>query len=230
MRASGLIALKLREGDELIGVDITDGNSEIMLFSAQGRVVRFAETAVRAMGRTATGVRGIKLSTTEISSEEIEEAEIIETDNEEAEDSSSVSLDKDRVVSLVIPRTEGDILTVTQNGYGKRTVISEYPVKSRATKGVVSIKVNERNGKVVAAVQAEETDQIMLITDAGTLVRTRVAEVSLVGRNTQGVRIIRTAEDEQVVSLERVCEPEDDENESLDALENAETAETSTEE
>ncbi|VTR50745.1 DNA gyrase subunit A [Actinobacillus pleuropneumoniae] len=227
VRSSGLIALKLREGDELIGVDITDGESEIMLFSAQGRVVRFAEKAVRAMGRTATGVRGIKLATTDISSEEIEEAEIVEIENEEA-DESSVSLDTDRVVSLVIPRTEGDILTVTQNGFGKRTVIGEYPVKSRATKGVVSIKVNERNGKVVAAVQVEEADQIMLITDAGTLVRTRVAEVSLVGRNTQGVRIIRTADDESVVSVERVCEP-DDEDENSEALDNVESTETSTE-
>ena len=133
------------------------------------------------------------------------------------------------MVSLVIPHNEGEILTVTQNGFGKRTALSEYPIKSRATKGVVSIKVNERNGKVVAAVQVEEADQIMLITDAGTLVRTRVAEVSLVGRNTQGVRIIRTADDESVVSLERVCEPEEDE-ESVDGAENHDTSvETSSE-
>ncbi|MCK3654318.1 DNA gyrase subunit A [Pasteurellaceae bacterium Macca] len=209
VRSSGLIALKLRDGDELIGVDITNGESEIMLFSAQGRVVRFAEKAVRAMGRTATGVRGIKLATTEMAAEEIEEAEIVELENEESEE--SINLNTDKVVSLVIPHTEGEILTVTQNGYGKRTALAEYPVKSRATKGVVSIKVNERNGKVVAAVQADENDQIMLITDAGTLVRTRVNEVSLVGRNTQGVRIIRTAEDEQVVSLERICDLDEEE-------------------
>ena len=208
VRANGLIALTLREGDELIGVDITNGESEIMLFSAQGRVVRFEEKAVRAMGRTATGVRGIKLATTEIS-DEVEEAEIVDIESEESDE--SINLNTDKVVSLVIPHTEGDILTVTQNGYGKRTALTEYPVKSRATKGVVSIKVNERNGKVVAAVQVEETDQIMLITDAGTLVRTRVSEVSLVGRNTQGVRIIRTAEDEQVVSLERICDADDEE-------------------
>ncbi|VTU07402.1 DNA gyrase subunit A [Actinobacillus indolicus] len=211
VRSSGLIALKLREGDELIGVDITNGDSEIMLFSAQGRVVRFAETQVRGMGRVATGVRGIKLATTEISADDVEEVEIETVENEDAEETSSVNLTTDKVVSLVIPHTQGEILTVTQNGYGKRTALSEYPVKSRATKGVVSIKVNERNGKVVAAVQVEENDQIMLITDAGTLVRTRVNEVSLVGRNTQGVRIIRTAEDEKVVSLERICDLEDDE-------------------
>lgn len=210
VRSSGLIALKLREGDELIGVDITNGESEIMLFSAQGRVVRFAETQVRGMGRVATGVRGIKLATTEIS-DEVEDVEIETVENEDAEETSSVNLTTDKVVSLVIPHTQGEILTVTQNGYGKRTALSEYPVKSRATKGVVSIKVNERNGKVVAAVQVEENDQIMLITDAGTLVRTRVNEVSLVGRNTQGVRIIRTADDEHVVSLERICDVDEEE-------------------
>ncbi|MDH2997913.1 DNA gyrase subunit A [Pasteurellaceae bacterium LFhippo2] len=213
VRSSGLIALKLREGDELIGVDITNGDSEIMLFSAQGRVVRFAEKAVRSMGRVATGVRGIKLATTELA-DDIEDAEIEPIENEEAEDTSSVNLTADKVVSLVIPHNEGDILTVTQNGFGKRTALSEYPIKSRATKGVVSIKTSERNGKVVAAVQVEENDQIMLITDAGTLVRTRVNEVALVGRNTQGVRIIRTAEDEQVVSLERICEIEDENDEN----------------
>ena len=209
VRSSGLIALKLREGDELIGVDITNGDSEIMLFSAQGRVVRFEEKAVRPMGRTATGVKGMKLATTEISLEEIEDVEVENIEGEEM-DETGVNLTTDKIVSLVIPHTQGEILTVTQNGYGKRTALTEYPVKSRATKGVVSIKVNERNGKVVAAVQVEENDQIMLITDAGTLVRTRVSEVSLVGRNTQGVRIIRTAEDEQVVSLERICEVEGD--------------------
>lgn len=212
VRSSGLIALKLRDGDELIGVDITNGDSEIMLFSAQGRVVRFNESGVRGMGRIATGVKGIKLATTEISAEEVEEVEVDTVENDEA-DETSVNLSTDKVVSLVIPHTQGEILTVTQNGYGKRTALSEYPVKSRATKGVVSIKVNERNGKVVAAVQVEENDQIMLITDAGTLVRTRVNEVSLVGRNTQGVRIIRTAETESVVSLERICEIEEDETE-----------------
>lgn len=212
VRSSGLIALKLRDGDELIGVDITNGDSEIMLFSAQGRVVRFNESGVRGMGRIATGVKGIKLATTEISAEDVEEVEVDTVESDEA-DETSVNLSTDKVVSLVIPHTQGEILTVTQNGYGKRTALSEYPVKSRATKGVVSIKVNERNGKVVAAVQVEENDQIMLITDAGTLVRTRVNEVSLVGRNTQGVRIIRTAETESVVSLERICEIEEDETE-----------------
>ena len=211
-RSNGIIALNLRDEDELIGVDITDGSNEIMLFSSQGRVVRFAENAVRAMGRLATGVRGIKLAlTNDISDDESTvEIEDISDDNAEA----SLDLNIDKVVYIVVPKGEGAILTATQNGYGKRTQLSEYPTKSRNTKGVISIKVSERNGKVVAATQVEETDQIMLITDAGTLVRTRVSEVSIVGRNTQGVRLIRTADDEHVVSLERVCDA--DEEDSLE--------------
>lgn len=186
-RSAGIIAVNLNDGDELIGVDLTDGSNEVMLFSAYGKVVRFPENQVRSMGRTATGVRGINL------------AEV------------------DRVVSLIVPRGEGQILTVTQHGYGKRTAQAEYPTKSRATKGIISIKVSERNGEVVGAVQVDDCDQIMIITDAGTLVRTRVSEVSIVGRNTQGVTLIRTAQDEHVVGLQRVAEPVDDED--LDSVE-----------
>jgi DNA gyrase subunit A len=185
-RSAGIIAVNLNDGDELIGVDVTDGSDEVMLFSAAGKVVRFSEQAVRPMGRTATGVRGIRLN------------------------------DADKVVSLIVPRGEGCILTVTENGYGKRTSATEYPTKSRATQGVISIKVSERNGPVVGAIQVEDGDQIMMITDAGTLVRTRVSEVSTVGRNTQGVTLIRTAEGEHVVGLQRVAEPVEDEE--LDAV------------
>ena len=185
-RSAGIIAVNLRDDDELIGVALTNGTDETMLFSAAGKVVRFAESAVRAMGRTASGVRGIKLA------------------------------EGDRVVSLIVPRDDGAILTVTQNGYGKRTANSEYPTKSRATQGVISIKVTERNGPVIGAVQVVDSDQIMMITDAGTLVRTRVSEVSVVGRNTQGVILIRTAEDENVVGLQRVAEPVAEEE--LDAI------------
>ncbi|WP_368877438.1 DNA topoisomerase (ATP-hydrolyzing) subunit A [Providencia vermicola] len=195
-RSAGIIAVNLNDGDELIGVDLTNGSNEVMLFSAQGKVVRFAEDAVRPMGRTATGVRGIRL------------------------------VDEDKVVSLIIPRGEGHILTVTENGYGKRTAEQEYPTKSRATQGVISIKVSERNGNVIGAIQVDETDQIMMITDAGTLVRTRVSEVSVVGRNTQGVTLIRTAEDEKVVGLQRVAETEEDETSDEDSIENSADADT----
>ncbi|WP_305370342.1 DNA topoisomerase (ATP-hydrolyzing) subunit A [Photobacterium leiognathi] len=179
-RSAGIIAVNLRDEDTLIGVDITDGQNDIMLFSKAGKVVRFSEEQVRGMGRTAAGVRGIKLA------------------------------ESDKVVSLIVPHNEGDVLTVTENGYGKRTELAEYPAKSRATQGVVSIKVSERNGSVVGAVQAEDGDEFMMITNGGTLVRTRVAEVSRVGRNTQGVTLIRTAEDEQVVGLQRIDEPEEE--------------------
>ncbi len=200
-RANGIIALNLRDDDTLIGVDITDGDNDIMLFSDAGKVVRFNEKvrdsetgeikidpetgeqrwALKPIGRTGTGVRGMKLE------------------------------GEQKVVSLIVPKNEGPILTITENGFGKRTDLAEYPAKSRATKGVVSIKVSERNGKVVGAVQVEELDEIMLITDSGTLVRTRVNEVSVIGRNTQGVRMIRTADDEHVVALQRIDEIEEPE-------------------
>ncbi|QTO01074.1 DNA topoisomerase (ATP-hydrolyzing) subunit A [Aggregatibacter sp. 2125159857] len=219
-RSSGIIALNLRDEDELIGVDITDGNNEIMLFSSQGRVVRFSESAVRAMGRLATGVRGIKLALTNDLNDDESAVEIEEVSDDNTEETLDLNIDK--VVSLVIPKNDGEILTATQNGYGKRTKLEEYPTKSRNTKGVISIKVSERNGKVVAATQVVDTDQIMLITDAGTLVRTRVSEISIVGRNTQGVRLIRTSENEHVVSLERICDVDDEEAEQESAVENTE--------
>ena len=179
-RASGIIAVNLNDGDKLIGASITNGEDEIMLFSQNGKVVRFHENQVRSMGRTATGVRGIKLT-------------------EEA-----------KVVSLIVPNHEDNILTVTENGFGKRTPQHEYPAKSRATQGVVSIKVSERNGLVVGACQVADSHEIMIISDKGTLVRTRVNEVSVVGRNTQGVRLIRTIEGESVVGLAKIEEIEDD--------------------
>ncbi|QUI63487.1 DNA gyrase subunit A [Pseudoalteromonas sp. A22] len=197
-RASGIIAINLNEGDSLIGANITTGENDIMLFTEHGKVVRFNEKqrdsetgevkrdpetgeemlALRPMGRTATGVRGIKMP------------------------------DDVKVVSLIVPQGDGAILTVTENGYGKRTPLEEYPAKSRATQGVVSIKVTERNGSVVGAVQVDDNDEIMLISNRGTLVRTRVNEVSTVGRNTQGVILIRTMEEEKVVGLQRIEEIE----------------------
>jgi DNA gyrase subunit A len=203
-RSSGLIAINLTDDNELIGVALTDGTNEIMLFSDAGKVVRFKEAeesevtdeegnvvldengnpeikfkGVRPMGRTATGVRGIKLN------------------------------EGGKVVSLIVPNATGHILTTTENGYGKRTPLEDYSSKSRATQGVISIKVSARNGKVVGAVQVDENDEIMLISNRGTLVRTRVSEVSVVGRNTQGVTLIRTADDEKIVALQRIEEIKD---------------------
>ncbi|URJ24968.1 DNA gyrase subunit A [Candidatus Blochmannia ocreatus (nom. nud.)] len=181
-RNVGIIALNLNDGDELIGADITSGSDEVMLFTAYGKVVRFKETEVRSMRRSAIGVRGIHL------------------------------LKGDRVVSLIIPKNKSSILTVTQNGFGKRTKQAEYPIKSRATQGVISIKVTERNGNVIGAVQVNQSDQIVMITDLGRLVRTRVSEVNIIRRNTQGVMLIRTDYNEHVVGLQRVVESVESEN------------------
>jgi DNA gyrase subunit A len=137
--------------------------------------------------------------------------------------------DDQRVVSLIVPKSDGAILTVTENGYGKRTALEDYPSKSRATQGVVSIKVSERNGAVVGAVQVDDNDEIMIISNRGTLVRTRVNEVSTVGRNTQGVILIRTIDEEQVVGLQRIEEIEVDELEAIEG-EAVEVVDTNTEE
>ncbi|MBK1734522.1 DNA gyrase subunit A [Halorhodospira abdelmalekii] len=172
-RPSGIIAVELRGDDTLVDAEITNGEREVMLISDAGSAVRFHESEVRAMGRTAGGVRGIRL---------------------EAEQ---------RVIALLI-LGEGDILTATEHGYGKRTAVTEYPQRKRGGMGVIAIRTSPRNGRVVGAVQAAEDDEIMLITRHGTLVRTPVADISRVGRNTQGVKLISLGPDEPLVGLERV--------------------------
>lgn len=181
-RSNGIIAVDLRDEDQLIGVDITDGERDIMLFTNGGKVVRFSEAHVRAMGRTACGVRGIRLE------------------------------EGHKVISQIIAGP-GCVLTATENGYGKRTPIEEYPVKGRGGMGVISIQTSERNGNVLGAVLVSEEDEIMMITNAGTLVRTRVKEVSSVGRNTQGVRLISLSEGEKMVGIERIAESSSDSDE-----------------
>ncbi|HEU5281176.1 MAG TPA: DNA gyrase subunit A [Gammaproteobacteria bacterium] len=173
-RTSGIIAINLNDGDTLVQADLTDGKHDVMLFTDAGKVVRFPESKVRCMGRTASGVRGVRLQ------------------------------DGQRVVSLVVAK-EGDILTATEKGYGKRTAIDEYRISGRGGQGVISIHVNERNGKVVGAIQVMGDDEVMLISDKGTLVRVPVAEISLIGRNTQGVRLIQLGEGEALVGLERIA-------------------------
>ncbi len=189
-RSNGIHAIELREGDKLIDVQLTDGQQDIMLFSTEGKAIRFNESLVRSMGRVATGVRGIKLP------------------------------EGHKVISLIVVPPECEdryVLTATENGYGKRTRISEYPVKGRGGMGVVAIKTSERNGSMVGACLLDENSEIMLITDGGTIVRTRSSEVSVVGRNTQGVRLIRLTNDEKLVQIARVCETENDETENDEA-------------
>jgi len=179
-RPSGLIALGLDEGDTLIGAAVTDGSRDIMLMGSAGKMIRFKEGDVRAMGRTARGVRGIKLPKGH------------------------------RVVSLILPEENSLLLVASENGYGKRTRLDEFSVIGRGGQGVIAMQCSERNGNLIGAVQVFEGDELMLITDRGTLVRTRTSEVSVLGRNTQGVRLINLTQDgERLVAVERIEEPEE---------------------
>ncbi|MEW5056643.1 MAG: DNA gyrase subunit A [Cycloclasticus sp.] len=188
-RANGKIAIDLREDDTLVGVAVTDGEKEVMLFASSGKVASFKESDVRVMGRTASGVRGMRLK------------------------------DDERIISLIISQP-GTVLTLTENGYGKRTQIEEYPIHKRGGQGVIAMQTSERNGALVGAVLVDDSDELMLITDGGTLVRTRTAEISILGRNTQGVRVIRPADNEKVIGLDRIAnladenEQDGDENEA----------------
>jgi len=178
-RSVGLRAIELDEGDELVGTAITDGSKDVMLISSSGKTIRFNEDDVRAMGRTARGVRGIKMP------------------------------NEYKMIALIIPDPTKQILTVCEQGYGKRTLVDDFPVYGRGGQGVIGIQTSDRNGPVVGAAQVSESDEIMLISDKGTLVRTRVTEVSVQGRNTQGVRLIRLKDGENLVGLEQVDEPEE---------------------
>ena len=175
-RNAGLIALRLEPGNTLVSAAIIDADSDAMLVSSAGKAARFHGTAVRAMGRTARGVRGIRLA------------------------------DGHRVIALIVPRPGGYLLTASEHGYGKRTAIDEFPSKGRAIQGVIAMRTGERNGDLVGAVQVFAEDEIMLISDQGTLVRTQAGDISATGRNTQGVRLIRLADDAKLVGVERIVE------------------------
>ncbi|MBM3408056.1 MAG: DNA gyrase subunit A [Betaproteobacteria bacterium] len=176
-RKAGIIAVDLDEGDYLIGAAVTDGSHDVMLFSDAGKAVRFDENDVRPMGRAARGVRGMML--------------------EEGQ----------QVISMLVAESEAQsVLTATENGYGKRTMIAEYTRHGRGTKGMIAIQTTERNGRVVGAVLVDESDEIMLITTGGVLVRTRVAEVRLMGRATQGVTLIAVDDGNRLSGVQRVVE------------------------
>uniref|UniRef100_UPI0034DFACA6 DNA gyrase subunit A n=1 Tax=Candidatus Thiodubiliella endoseptemdiera TaxID=2738886 RepID=UPI0034DFACA6 len=180
-RKGGIIAIDLRDEDKLVGVDITSGEQDIMLFSANGKSIRFKESDVRAVGRTAIGVRGMRLK-------------------------------DDEIVSAIITNGENSILTATEKGFGKRTALDEYRSQARGGSGVISIKTSDRNGKVVGAIQVTDEDEMMLISNKGTLVRARAVDVSIIGRNTQGVTLIKIAKGEKLVSLAKIAETEDEES------------------
>ena len=228
VRSNGLRAIELNEEDTLIGVAITDGEQQIMLFSNEGKAIRFAETDVRSMGRAAKGVRGMRVSFGSAQVEDIEDAEV-DGDDEDSSDSAFIS----RIVSLVVVPETGEVLCASANGYGKRTPVDDFPTKKRGGKGVIAIKTSERNGELVGAVAIDESKELMLISDGGTLVRTRASEVAQTGRNAQGVRLIRLGENETLVGVEAIetVEEEDDfiEDQETDDLENSETSETAAE-
>jgi len=182
-RSTGLIAIELESGNTLVDASITDGSKDIMLFSSGGRAIRFKESNVRAMGRTARGVRGIKLRASE------------------------------KLISLIVPNVDGMLLLASENGFGKRTQVSHFSVIGRGGQGVISIKLSDRNGALVGAVQVSDSDEVLLISDQGTMVRTRIMEVSVQGSNTQGVRLINLSADEHLVGLATVQEPEQPEQE-----------------
>ena len=190
-RTSGIIGVDLRDNDRLVGVDLTDGSREIMLFSSGGKAIRFNESEVRAMGRDAAGVRGIRLETGQ------------------------------ELIALLVVR-EGHVLTAAENGYGKLTPLEEFPIHGRGGQGVIALQTTERNGATVAALQVAAPQELMLISSNGTLVRTPVADVSVVGRNTQGVRLIRLDEGERLTGVERIESlegesPADDSDESTES-------------
>jgi len=182
-RSVGLRAIELEEGDRLVATAITDGSRDVLLLTSAGKAARFAEENVRSMGRVSRGVRGIRMA------------------------------DGVYVIAMVIPEEGGSVMMVTENGYGKRTDTADFPTKGRGTQGVIAIAESERNGSLVGACQVHPGEEIMLISDQGTLVRTRVDEVSVLGRNTQGVRVIRLKDGENLVGLARIQETEDPEAE-----------------
>ncbi|MFV5381600.1 DNA gyrase subunit A [Acinetobacter towneri] len=216
VRSNGLRAIELNEEDTLIGVAITDGEQQIMLFSNEGKAIRFAETDVRSMGRAAKGVRGMRVSFGSAQVEDIEDAEV-DGDDEDSSDSAFIS----RIVSLVVVPETGEVLCASANGYGKRTPVDDFPTKKRGGKGVIAIKTSERNGELVGAVAIDASKELMLISDGGTLVRTRASEVAQTGRNAQGVRLIRLGENETLVGVEAIEAVEEDE--FVEAIEGAES-------
>jgi len=178
-RSVGLRAIELDEGDNLVGTAITDGSCDVILLSSSGKAARFKESDVRSMGRISRGVRGIRLA------------------------------EGFKVISMVVPEEGGQVLTVTANGYGKRTKVDDFPTKGRGSQGVIGMQTTDRNGELVGGVQVFDGGEIMLISDQGTLVRTRVDELSVLGRNTQGVRVIKVKEGEHLIGVQRIEETVD---------------------
>ncbi len=196
-RSSGLIAVDLLDDDALVGAAITEGNDDILLVTSAGKAARFHETDVRAMGRTARGVRGVRMKGAA------------------------------KVIALIIPKEGGKILTASERGFGKQTEVTDFPCKGRGNQGVIGQQCTDRNGELAGAVQVFAGDDVMLISDQGTMVRTRTSEIGVLGRNTQGVRLIRVVEGESLVGIARIEEPaEDEQTDAVDTSESETEVET----
>jgi DNA gyrase subunit A len=192
----GIIAIDLREDELLVGATITGGEQDLMLFTSAGKAVRFSESHVRSMGRGAHGVRGVMLQ------------------------------EGQQVIALVAPEDGGTVLSVTENGYGKRTDVDQFPTKGRGTQGVIAIDTAERNGAQVGAILVHPGDEIMLIADDGTLIRTTVDQIPVVGRNTKGVKLINLGEGQRLVFVERIAALEGDKETGEEAVEDNEASVT----
>jgi len=195
-RVNGIIATNLQENEYLIGVDITNGENDVMLFSNSGKAIRFEENQVRSMGRTARGVRGMKLK------------------------------NQDRLISMLVVEDDAQVLVASENGYGKRTAMVDFPTRGRGGQGVIAIQTSQRNGEVVRAIPVIDGDEFMLITNGATLIRSRVDEVRVMGRNTQGVTLIKLSEGELLAGMQRIEELPDEDGEELEELQNAENVES----
>jgi DNA gyrase subunit A len=202
-RAVGIIAVDLRVDDELVGAALTTGESDVLLFSDAGRVIRFNEKDVRSMGRGATGVRGMRLIAAGAAEEDESAAE-----NGDAEGDADAALgpapgNGAYVIALIVAR-QGDILTVSEQGYGKRTPIEQFPLRGRGGQGVIAQALADKTGKLVGAAEVDDSHDVMLISDGGRLIRVAAAEIKRLGRNTQGVRVARPAEGDRLVGLDRI--------------------------
>jgi DNA gyrase subunit A len=188
-RVNGIIAIKLVDGDRLIDAKITQGDNDIILATRNGYANRFQETDVRAMGRNSQGVRGISLR------------------------------DEDEVVAMVVVKREGTLLTISENGYGKRSVVSDYKVTKRGSKGVITLKTTDRNGKLISLLEVVDNDDLMIVTKKGMIIRQAVNKISIIGRNTQGVRLIQLNDDDNVYDITRIIAEEEEVEEEIEKQE-----------
>jgi DNA gyrase subunit A len=183
IKQSGLRAIKIQDGDSLLSVRVTDGNQDVLLCSSSGKIIRFSESDCRSQGRVSQGVKGISIN------------------------------ENEKIIGMELIDDRVEILSVTENGYGKRTISSHYRRQSRGGKGILAMRLTEKNGEIVQIKPVTDKDDLVIITDKGQVIRTKIAGISLLGRTTQGVRIIRLKSSEKVVAVEKIVDPDDNSEE-----------------